>query len=233
LHKMSEVGKRINWACTYQEKVGEQVGLDLKAEFPDVTGFSTTNLWYMKKWYKFYTDRMPSEKLQQLVGEIDSVAQRMLRCQAPFFIIDKLKALDYAIYNISKRGSDMSDFSVDFFREDDGTKPVGVFIKTLDVKMKAKVVADLHLLEEYGNMAREPLSKHLEDGIFEVRSKVGSDIVRILYFFDGKRIIIVTNGFVKKQSKTPRSEIELAKKRRNVHLARNNRNITGSKEVLK
>ncbi len=99
--------------------------------------------------------------------------------------------------------------------------------------MKAKVVADLHLLEEYGNMAREPLSKHLEDGIFEVRSKVGSDIVRILYFFDGKRIIIVTNGFVKKQSKTPRSEIELAKKRRNVHLARNNRNITGSKEVLK
>ena len=73
---MSEVGKRINWACTYQEKVGEQVGLDLKAEFPDVTGFSTTNLWYMKKWYKFYTDRMPSEKLQQLVGEIDSVAQR-------------------------------------------------------------------------------------------------------------------------------------------------------------
>lgn len=99
--------------------------------------------------------------------------------------------------------------------------------------MKAKVVADLHLLEEYGNMAREPLSKHLEDGIFEVRSKVGSDIVRILYFFDGKRIIIVTNGFVKKQSKTSRSEIELAKKRRNVHLARNNRNSTGSKEVLK
>ena len=76
----------------------------------------------------------------------------------------------------------MSRFSVDFFKEDDGTKPVGTFIKSLDVKMKAKVVADLHLLEEYGNMAREPLSKHLEDDIFEARSKVGSDIVRILYF---------------------------------------------------
>ena len=77
------------------------------------------------------------------------------------------------------------------------------------------------------------MSKHHEDGIFEVRSKVGSDIVRILYFFDGNRIIIATNGFVKRQSKTPRSEIELAKKRRNVHLARNNRNKTGIKGVSK
>ena len=114
----------------------------------------------------------------------------------------------------------MSNFSVDFFKEDDGTKPVGIFIKSLNVKMKAKVVADLNLLEEYGNMAREPLSKHLEDDIFEIRSKVGSDIVRILYFFDGNRIIIATNGFMKKQNKTPRSEIELAKKRRRIYMER-------------
>ena len=119
----------------------------------------------------------------------------------------------------------MSNFSVDFFKEDDGTKPVGIFIKSLNVKMKAKVVADLNLLEEYGNMAREPLSKHLEDDIFEIRSKVGSDIVRILYFFDGNRIIIATNGFMKKQNKTPRSEIELAKKRRSIYMERKRMNI--------
>lgn len=34
----------------------EQLSLDLKNEFPDIRGFSTTNLWYMKKWYKFYSD---------------------------------------------------------------------------------------------------------------------------------------------------------------------------------
>jgi len=39
-------------------------------------------------------------------------------------------------------------------------------------------------------------------------------IVRVLYFFDKDRIIIATNGFVKNQQKTPRSEIELAKDRR-------------------
>lgn len=108
----------------------------------------------------------------------------------------------------------MSEFSVDFYKEADGSKPLGIFIKSLDVKMKAKVVANLHLLEEYGNRAREPLSKHLEDGIFEIRTIVGNDIVRILYFFDNDKIIIATNGFVKKQQKTPRSEIDLAKNRR-------------------
>jgi len=47
----------------------------------------------------------------------------------------------------------MATFSVDFFREADGTKPVGLFIRTLPLKMKAKVVGVLHLLEEYGNLA--------------------------------------------------------------------------------
>lgn len=44
----------------------EQVSLDLQNEFPSAKGFSTTNLWNMKKWYLFY-----SEKLQQIVGELD------------------------------------------------------------------------------------------------------------------------------------------------------------------
>ena len=108
----------------------------------------------------------------------------------------------------------MSRFIVDFYKEKNGNKPLGDFIRSLDTKIKAKVVANLHLLEEYGNRAREPLSKHLVDGIFEVRTIEGNIIVRILYFFDNDRIIIATNGFVKKQQKTPKSEIDLAKWRR-------------------
>ena len=114
----------------------------------------------------------------------------------------------------------MQEFKVDFYRKPDGTKPVGEFIRSLNLKMKAKVVANLHLLKEYGNLAREPLSKELDDGIFELRSIEGNDIVRILYFFDKERIIIATNGFVKKQQKTPKSEIELAKQRRKDYFCR-------------
>lgn len=52
--------------------VVEQVSLDLKKEFPNEDGFSTSNLWYMKKWYLFYTNHASSEKLQRLVGELQS-----------------------------------------------------------------------------------------------------------------------------------------------------------------
>ena len=46
----------------------EQVSLDLRNEFPASKGFSTTNLWNMKKWYLFYSADM--EKLHQLGGEL-------------------------------------------------------------------------------------------------------------------------------------------------------------------
>lgn len=52
--------------------VVEQVSLDLRAAFPKVNGFSTTNLWNMKKWYQFYSTKLASEKLQQVVGEMKS-----------------------------------------------------------------------------------------------------------------------------------------------------------------
>lgn len=52
--------------------VVEQVSLDLKREFPKEKGFSTSNLWYMKKWYLFYANPSTIEKLQQLVGELQS-----------------------------------------------------------------------------------------------------------------------------------------------------------------
>ena len=52
--------------------VVEQVSLDLKREFPNAEGFSTSNLWYMKQWYLFYTDQESLKKLQCLVGELQS-----------------------------------------------------------------------------------------------------------------------------------------------------------------
>ena len=107
-----------------------------------------------------------------------------------------------------------------FYRETDGSKPLGEFIKSLDVKLRVKVVASLHLLEEYGIYAREPLSKHLEEGIFEIRIKESKILVRILYFFDDEKIIIATHGFVKKTRKTPRREIKHAKQIREQYCER-------------
>ena len=75
--------------------VVEQVSLDLKREFPDAEGFSTSNLWYMKKWYLFYTNQKSSLKLQRFVGELQSsVKQVNLRIQQPVGEIVKQSVLD-------------------------------------------------------------------------------------------------------------------------------------------
>ena len=50
--------------------VVEQVSLDLQREFPNAEGFSVANLWFMKKWYLFYSSAETSEKLHQLGREI-------------------------------------------------------------------------------------------------------------------------------------------------------------------
>ena len=50
----------------------EQVSLDLQEAFPESKGFSTTNLWYMKQWFEFYSSEIAQQKLQQLIGELQS-----------------------------------------------------------------------------------------------------------------------------------------------------------------
>ena len=111
-------------------------------------------------------------------------------------------------------------FDVEYYEKEDGTLPAEEFILSLDAKMQAKMFRELELLETFGNELREPHSKPLGDGIYEIRAKVASDITRVLYFFVVNKKIILTNGFVKKTQKTPDSEITLAKKYRKDYLER-------------
>ena len=111
-------------------------------------------------------------------------------------------------------------FDVIFFESENGDKPVEDFLDSLDNKMRAKLLGLLGLLSEKGNDLREPYSKHLRDGIFEIRCKLGNNITRVLYFFYYDKCIILTNGFVKKTQKTPQKEIDLAIKRRKSYIER-------------
>lgn len=103
-------------------------------------------------------------------------------------------------------------FDVDFYRLPDGGEPVKEFLDGLDKKMRAKALHSIAILQEFGNTLREPHSKPIGGGLFELRIKFASDITRIFYFFVVDNRIILTNGFVKKTMKTPKSEIELARK---------------------
>lgn len=114
----------------------------------------------------------------------------------------------------------MQEFEIIFYKTENGENPVSDFLDSLDAKMRAKMLMSIRIVKENGHLARMPYSEELQDGIFELRAKVGSDISRVLYFFMIGRKIILTNGFIKKTQKTPKSEIEKAKRYRDDYLSR-------------
>ena len=122
----------------------------------------------------------------------------------------------FITYNISEVKSKelVKLFEVEYYEKSDGTYPAEEFILSQDIKMQTKLFRLLELLELKGNELREPYSKSLSGGIFEIRAIQGNNITRVLYFFVVDKKIILTNGFVKKTQKTPENEIVLAKKYR-------------------
>ena len=88
------------------------------------------------------------------------------------------------------------------------------FYSGLTPKVKDKFVWTFELIQEVERVPDKYL-RHVEDGIYEVRVKLGSNIYRAFGFFDGNKLVIVLNGFVKKTQKTPRTEIKRAIKIRN------------------
>ncbi len=108
----------------------------------------------------------------------------------------------------------MAQFTIEFYEKDNGEQPIREFLLGLDKKMRAKAMHYIELLRDNGTWLREPYTKHLQEGIFELRVKSGSDITRVLFFFYVGRRIVLTKGFVKKGPKTPPKEIIKAKKYR-------------------
>ncbi len=114
----------------------------------------------------------------------------------------------------------MGKIEVYFYETPDGKEPVREFLDSLDLKMKAKMVRTISLLRDNGNELRDPVSKSLGDGIFELRAQMGNNITRVLYFFFIGNRAILTNGFTKKTQKTPPGEIDRAKRYRAEFLER-------------
>ena len=117
-------------------------------------------------------------------------------------------------------GDKDTEYEAIFYDLPDGSEPAKDFIDSQPPKMATKILRVIGILEETGPMLREPYSKPLGDGIFELRAKVGTDITRVAYFFIVGKKVILTHGFVKKTKETPPEEIERAKLYRTEYLNR-------------
>lgn len=107
------------------------------------------------------------------------------------------------------------DWSSVFYVEDSGNSPVEEFLTELDERTQRRIRAAIEQLKLRNVQAREPLVRHLEGKVWELRVESRTNIFRLLYFFHKGRKIIFLHGFQKKTQRTPRGEIETANRRMN------------------
>lgn len=108
-------------------------------------------------------------------------------------------------------------YDIDFYEDERGNSDVQDFIKELREKSETskdakinfnKVVAYIDMLEEMGTRVGEPVTKHLDGEIWELRPLSN----RILYAYYDNDTFVLLHHFLKKTQKTPKREIDKAKR---------------------
>ena len=89
------------------------------------------------------------------------------------------------------------------------------FLRSLSDKERQKISWVLTLVREHQFVPREYFKKlQCTDDIWEVRASFSGNAIRLLGFMDGGKLVLLTNGFLKKSQKTPAHEIALAEQRK-------------------
>ena len=116
-------------------------------------------------------------------------------------------------------------YTVEFYETRDGQCPVWEFLEDLRIKSASNKDARIQhkqaslyieLLQQNGTRLNDNITKHLEDGIWELRP--GNN--RVFYFFYENNTFVLLHHFRKKSQKTPKREIEKAKSERIDYLSR-------------
>ncbi|MBR4495036.1 MAG: type II toxin-antitoxin system RelE/ParE family toxin [Clostridiales bacterium] len=116
-------------------------------------------------------------------------------------------------------------YNIIFYSTADGTSELRDFLINLrkksltnkDARIQHKQIAQyIQLLEDHGTYLGENITKHIEEDIWELRP--GNN--RVLFFYHKDDTYVLLHLFRKRTQKTPRSEIEKAKRERNDWLTR-------------
>src|SRR2546421_11786760 len=87
-------------------------------------------------------------------------------------------------------------------------------LDTLPVDVRASFERIVRLVQAFGlERVHEPYIKHIEGPIWKMRLRGREGIARALYVTATGRRVVILRVFTKKTQKTPRREIELARRR--------------------
>ncbi len=120
-----------------------------------------------------------------------------------------------------------SHWRVVHYETQDGRCPITEFLDELRQNERARVLAQIDLLQEKGPDLRRPYADSLKDGIYELRVRVSRIRYRVLYFFCDRTDIVLTHGFKKKVKKVPVIEIKRAKRYKADWTRKNNEDSSG------
>ncbi|SRR5258708_31865380 len=104
------------------------------------------------------------------------------------------------------------DWTIVFYTDANDNSPPEGFIRGLDKATYARFLRSIEFLRVRNVNAREPMVKHVEGKLWELRQSSNDNIYRLIYFFFTGRQIVFVHGFQKKTKKTPRREIEIAER---------------------
>lgn len=107
----------------------------------------------------------------------------------------------------------MAQTEVFFFREANESVPLLEWLDRLPTKVKAKCTERIDRLGEMGHELRRPEADFLRDGIYELRASYQGVHYRVLYFFAGKAVVVLSHGLTKEKEVPPR-EIDQAVERK-------------------
>ena len=99
----------------------------------------------------------------------------------------------------------MPTTKVVLYREDDGTVPLLVWLDSLPPKVREKCLFRIQRLAELGHELRRPEADLLRDGIHELRVGLRGRNYRMLYFFFGRLVVVISHGLEKEDRVPPRA----------------------------
>ncbi len=121
-----------------------------------------------------------------------------------------------------------------FYKTSGNRSPINEFLDTLSAKQAQKVSWVLNLIEELNMVPGQYFQKMVSiDDIWEARVKIGSNIFRLLGFFDGSKLVVMSHAFQKKTQKTPRQAIKLAEERKKTGLFQEKEEMSDVKKYIK